>query len=110
MNMSFVDHGGLGKAFPPHSQKTVESIDDTWDVNRLRTELQKRKVWVASLPSNVECWHQKLLPYVEDGRFTFEDFVETFAGQVKFDFGETLKELLSPPKIAGGWYNSELAD
>ena len=108
MNMSFVDQGGIGKVFPPR-ESNAES--DLWSVETLRTALQRKKVWVASLPSNVECWHQKLLPYVEEGRFTFGAFVDAFANQTKFDFGKTLEALLNPPPLhAGGWYNSALSD
>jgi hypothetical protein len=108
MNMSFVDHGGLGKTFPGHKPENATNI---WSVETLRSKLQSRKVWVASLPSNVECWHQHLLPHVEAGRFTFEEFVETFANQDKYDFGKTLEALLRPtPAMAGGWFNSELSD
>jgi hypothetical protein len=110
-SMSFVDHGGIGKVFPAHEPETVEPTDGEWDINRLRSELLKRKVWVASLPSNVECWHQQVLEHVEEGRFTFIEFVDTFADQIKFDFGKAIEALLSPaPRVAGGWYNSELAD
>lgn len=106
--MSFVKHAGLGRVFPANEpEATVEA----WSVETLRTALRRKKVWVASLPSNVECWYQQILPYVEEGRFTFEDFVEAFANQTTFDFGKTLQTLLNPPPAcAGGWYNSALND
>lgn len=85
--------------------------DAHWSVNDLRDALRRHNVWTANIPGNTECWHKKLLPYIIEGVFTFEDFVEVISSQARFDFSVALNDLIKPtPPIAGGWYNSELAD
>ena len=103
MSMSFVSHGGLGKTFENPSAHD-------WNEARLRSELQRNNIWVASLPSNVECWYHQLLPHVEAGHFTFDDFVEEFGAKTPFDFGATLRRLLKqPPVTGGGWLPDDLS-
>jgi hypothetical protein len=93
------------------SEDTQTERDPLWSVNELRDALREHKVWTANIPGNTECWHKQLLPHVTEGAFTFEDFVEVISSQTRFDFSVALNELLKPiPPLAGGWYNSELAD
>lgn len=99
MSGSFVNHGGLGKTFP-----AINPTPNIWSEAKLRQELQERGVWPSSLPGNVEGWYPRILPHVQDGQFTFEEFAEEFASNQRFDFGETLRRLLKqPPLLSGGW-------
>lgn len=96
-------------AVPESTPEHHERADPEWDVSRLRSELQKRGVWVASLPSNVEHWHVSVSEHVLEGNFTFEAFVDEFASEQPFDFGKTIRHLLQPkPVHAGGWLDGEM--
>lgn len=102
MSMSFVDHGGLGKTFPPTQTNLTPTI---WTEDRMRRELQARGVWPSSLPGNVEHWYPEVLAHVRAGDFSFSQFADEFAEHQPFDFGKTLRRLLEPEVACGGGWS-----
>ena len=103
--MSFLDQANHKTA---DVDESFVEASELWSEATLRAELQRREIWTARLPGNVECWHKEILPLVKDGSFTFEEFADALKIEPHFDFGSALRKLHNTKNgFAGGWLEGE---
>jgi hypothetical protein len=64
-----------------------------WTLEMFHTALQAKKVWRAAIPGNTAAWYPHVMKHVEEGTFTFQEFIDLFAASKNLSYAEVINLL-----------------